>query len=65
MDVRRIRPSVAGQDGSVSLELRLRRLHQRRRRAVMGRLLKGAFWIAGLLCAATFVLALGLEVTQR
>jgi hypothetical protein len=65
MDVRRIRPSVVGQDGSVSLEVRLRRIHQRRRRAVMRQLLKGAFWIAGLLCAATFVIALGFEATQR
>jgi hypothetical protein len=49
----------------VSLEVRLRRFHQRRRRAVMRRMLKGALWIAGLLCAATFVLAMGLAVTQR
>ncbi|HWO91003.1 MAG TPA: hypothetical protein VN985_07960 [Candidatus Eisenbacteria bacterium] len=65
MDIRRTRPIVMGQDGSVSLEVRLRRIHQRRRRAVMRRLLKGAFWIAGFICAATFVLALGVEVTQR
>lgn len=65
MDIRRIRPSAVTPDGSVSLELRLRRLHRRRRRAVMRSVLKGAFWIAGLLCAATFVVALGLEVTQR
>ena len=65
MDIRRTRPIVSGQDGSVSLEVRLRRIHKRRRRAVMRQLLMGAFWVAGFICAATFVLALGLAVTQR
>jgi hypothetical protein len=51
--------------GDLPLEYRLRRLHRRRRRAVIRRLIKGAFWSVGLLGAAVFVIGVSVEVAQR
>jgi hypothetical protein len=44
--------------GVVPLEFKLRRLHQRRRRAAIRQLVISAFWGAGLLSIAAFLLAL-------
>jgi hypothetical protein len=46
-------------DSPLTLEVKLRRLHQRRRRAAMRRLMRIAFWSAGALGVAAFMLALG------
>ena len=46
-------------DSIVPLEIKLRRLHQRRRRAAIRRLMKIAVWSAGAVGLAAFVLALG------
>jgi len=51
--------SVRRADPGVSLEIRLRRLHQRRRRAAIRRVMKVVFWSAGALGVAAFVLVLG------
>ena len=51
--------------GSQPLELRLRQIHHRRRRAAMRRLVTAAFWGAGILAVGAFALALGLEAAQR
>ena len=46
-------------DSPLTLEVKLRRLHQRRRRAAMRRLMRIAFWSAGALGVAALMLALG------
>jgi fatty acid desaturase len=51
--------SVRGPASVVPLEIRLRRLHQRRRRAAMRRVMRVAFWFAGAVGLAAFALALG------
>jgi hypothetical protein len=53
------------QEASMSLELRLRQIHQRRRREHIRRFVGVAFWSFGLLAAATFVLVLSLGVVQQ
>jgi hypothetical protein len=58
-------PVTAVEDGSAPLNVRIRRLHQRRRRAVVRRLLKGAVWSAGLLGGVAFALAEGVGLVQR
>jgi hypothetical protein len=52
-------------NGDLPLEYRLRRLHRRRRRAVIHRVVTGAFWSAGLLAAAAFAIGVSIEVAQR
>jgi hypothetical protein len=54
-------PGWAGStaDSPLTLEVKLRRLHQRRRRAAMRRLMRFAFWSAGALGVAVLMLALG------
>jgi fatty acid desaturase len=59
IDSGRRREGVMGADPVVPLEIRLRRLHQRRRRAAMRRLMRVAFWSAGAIGLAAFALALG------
>ena len=66
VDIRR--HGTAGSElpaGDLPLEYRLRRLHRRRRRAVIRRFIKGAFWSVGLLGAAAFVIGVSVEIAQR
>ncbi len=49
----------------MSLEVRLRQIHTRRRRERARRFVGAAFWGFGLLFAATFVVVLSLGVVQR
>jgi hypothetical protein len=57
-------PMAAHQDVNASLGIRLRQIHQRRRRVFIRRLLTAAFWSAGLLGGAAFVFAVTLGVNQ-
>jgi len=59
MEIDSGRRSEGVRDTVVPLEIKLRRLHQRRRRAAIRRLMKVAFWSAGALGVAASVLALG------
>jgi hypothetical protein len=59
------KPAAPDLNGQGSLEFRLRKLHQRRRRAIARQLVKAGLWGAGLLGAGVFVLAIGIEATQR
>lgn len=52
-------------DAGAPLELRLRHIHQRRRKQLIRRLASATFWSFGLLAAAAFVLAQTLGVMQR
>jgi hypothetical protein len=52
-------------DHVVPLEVKLRRLHQRRRRAAIRRLVRVAFWSAGALGVTAFVLVLGIEAAPK
>jgi hypothetical protein len=54
----------ARQDANSSLGIRLRQIHQRRRRVLIRRLVTAAFWSAGLLGGAAFVFALAVGVNQ-
>jgi hypothetical protein len=47
-----------------TLELRIRQIHRRRRRALMRRAFTVAIWSAGIVCAAAFVYALTIGVAQ-
>ena len=64
-------PLIAGtstaerQDSVASLEVRLRHIHQRRRRAAMRRFFGLAFWSSGLLAVGALVVAMALGVIQR
>jgi hypothetical protein len=49
----------------MSLEVRLRQIHTRRRRERARRVLGAAFWGFGLLLAATFVVVLSLGAVPR
>lgn len=51
-------------DSAVPLEIKLRRLHHRRRRAAIRRIMKIAIWSAGAVGLAAFVLALGNAAPQ-
>lgn len=55
---------AAHEDVNASLGIRLRQIHQRRRRVFIRRLATAAFWSAGLLGAGAFVYALTLGVAQ-
>jgi hypothetical protein len=57
-------PAAEHEDASAPLELRLRHIHQRRRKESIRRLASVAFWSFGLLAATAFVLALTLGVVQ-
>jgi hypothetical protein len=66
----RISMPASSRPGSVTepplpLEVRLRRLHQRRRRAAIRRLMRVAFWSAGAIGVAAFVLILGIEAAPK
>ena len=50
--------------GGGTLDLRIRQIHRRRRRAFMRRAFTVAAWSAGLVGAAAFVYALTLGVAQ-
>ncbi|HXC76876.1 MAG TPA: hypothetical protein VNU19_07485 [Candidatus Acidoferrum sp.] len=58
-------PAAAQKEGELPLEVRLHHLHQRRRRAFLRSLLSTAGWMAVILVAAGFALALSLGLTQR
>lgn len=58
-------PAAPHNDLSAPLEIKLRRIHQRRRRAFIRRLVKIAGWGAAILCATAFVLATGLGTAPR
>ena len=47
-----------------TLELRIRQIHRRRRRALMRRAFTVAIWGTGIVCAGAFVYALTLGVAQ-
>lgn len=49
----------------LSLEFRLRRIHQRRRQALVRRLISIICWSVGLLASAAFVLVMAIGLTLR
>lgn len=55
---------AARQDVNTSLRIRLRQIHQRRRRVFIRRLVTAAFWTAGLMGGAAFVFALAVGVNK-
>jgi hypothetical protein len=57
-------PVAARQDPNSSLGIRLRQIHQRRRRVFVRRLVAAALWSAGLLGGAAFVFALAVGVNK-
>lgn len=58
-------PVAAQNELNASLEVRLRHIHRRRRRAVIRRLVKAACWSAGILGTAAFALAAGIGAAPR
>jgi hypothetical protein len=49
----------------LSLEFRLRRIHQRRRQALVRRLINITCWSVGLLASAALVVALSMALVLR
>jgi hypothetical protein len=58
-------PVAAREESDLPLGVRLHRLHQRRRRAFVRRLVGTACWTAAILGSAGFALAISLSLTQR